>query len=62
MIRDSLASIATGYGLDDRDVGVRFPVGIKHLFSTLSRAVLGPTQPLIQWVTGALPRGKVAGA
>jgi hypothetical protein len=25
--RDSAVGIATGYGLDDRGVGVRFPVG-----------------------------------
>jgi hypothetical protein len=44
-----------GYGLDDR--GSRFDsrrgLGI-FLFTTASRTALGPTQPPIQWVTGAL--------
>jgi hypothetical protein len=39
--RDSSVGIALGYGLDDRD----------------SRVVLGPTQPPIQWVPGALSQG-----
>jgi hypothetical protein len=46
--------IATGYGLDDRGVGVPF--------STSSRPALGPTQPPIQWVPGAFSGGKAAGA
>jgi hypothetical protein len=48
--------IGTGYGLDDRGVGVRIPVG-SRIFSTLSIQALGPTQPLIQWVPGALSPG-----
>jgi hypothetical protein len=36
---------ATDYGLEDRGVGVRVPVG--------SRPALGPTQPPIQWVPSA---------
>jgi hypothetical protein len=43
------------HGLEDRMIGVRFPVGI-FLFDTVSRLVLGPTQPPLQWV----PRGKEA--
>jgi hypothetical protein len=31
------------------------------LFTTASRTVLGPTQPPVQWVPGAHPRGKAAG-
>jgi hypothetical protein len=42
--RDSAVGIATGYGLDDRNVGVRVPVG-SRIFSTSSRPALGPTQP-----------------
>jgi hypothetical protein len=42
--------IATGYGLEDRGVGVQAPVG-SRIFSTSS------TQPPIQWVPGALSQG-----
>jgi hypothetical protein len=42
---NSAVDIATGYGLNDRGVGVRVPVG--------SRPALGPTHP-IPWVPGAL--------
>jgi hypothetical protein len=56
--RNSVVGIATGYGLDDRGVRVRVPVGVKNfLFSTASRPALGPTQPPIQWVPGALSPG-----
>jgi hypothetical protein len=54
--RDSVVDIATSYGLDDRPVGVRVPVGSK-LFSTLCRPALGPNQPPIQWVAGTLSPG-----
>jgi hypothetical protein len=51
---DSTVSIATGYRLDDRGRSSS-PSRIKNiLFSALSRLVLGPTQPPIQWVPGAL--------
>jgi hypothetical protein len=46
--------IATGYGLDDREVGVKSPGRVKNfLFSTSSKPAVGSTQPPIQWVTGA---------
>jgi hypothetical protein len=56
--RDSSVSIALGYGLDDRCSRVRFPAGLRiFLFTTTSRTALGPTQPPIQWVPGALHLG-----
>jgi hypothetical protein len=52
--RDSSVGIATGYGLDDREVGVRFPEGSRILSSPCRRDRLwGP----IQWVPGALSLG-----
>jgi hypothetical protein len=44
---DSAVYMATDYWLKDQGVGVRVPVGTT---SMLSRQVLGPTQPTIQWV------------
>jgi hypothetical protein len=35
--RDSVISIATGYGLDDRGVRVRVPVGVR-IFTSPSRS------------------------
>jgi ABC-type lipoprotein release transport system permease subunit len=52
----SVVGIATGYGMDDRGVGVRVPVG-SRIFFTSSRPTLGPTQLPIQWVPGALSPG-----
>jgi hypothetical protein len=54
--RDSSVGIATDWGLDDRAVGVRVPVG-SRIFSTSSGPVLGPTQLPIQWVPWALSPG-----
>jgi hypothetical protein len=47
----SIVGVATGFGLDDRGVGVRVPVG-SRMFSK-SRPVLGSTQPPMQWVPRA---------
>jgi hypothetical protein len=56
--RDSSVGIATGYGLDDRGVGVKRPCKVKNfLFSTSPRPALGCTQPPSQWVPGALSPG-----
>jgi hypothetical protein len=53
-----VVGIATGYGLDDRMIGVRFPPGVGFfLFDTVYRALLGPTQPPIQWVPDRFPWG-----
>jgi hypothetical protein len=49
--RDSVVGIATGYGVDDRGVGVRLE---SRIFSTSSRPAPGSTQPPIQRVPGAL--------
>jgi hypothetical protein len=56
--RGSSVGVVTGYGLDDRMIEVRFPVGLGiFLFTTPSRPTLRPTQPPIQWVAGALSLG-----
>jgi hypothetical protein len=44
------------YGLDDRGFESRQDLGI-FLFTTASRLALGPTQPRIQWIPGALSLG-----
>jgi hypothetical protein len=48
-----LGGIALGYGLDDWGLKSQQGLGI-FLFTTTSRLALGPTQPPIQWVSGAL--------
>jgi hypothetical protein len=55
-IRDSSVGIATGYGLDDRGVGVRVPEG-SRIFSMSFRPFLESTKLPIQWVRGALSLG-----
>jgi hypothetical protein len=52
--RDSSVGIAAGYGLDRDSIPGR---GKIFLSSTESRLALGPTQPPIQWIPGALSRG-----
>jgi hypothetical protein len=54
--RDSVVGIATSYGLNDREVGVRVPIG-SRIFSSLRCPDLGSTQLPIQWVPGALSPG-----
>jgi hypothetical protein len=58
--RGSAVGIATGYGLDDRGVGVRVPVG-SRIFSSPSRpdGLWGPPNLLSNWYRGSLsPRVK----
>jgi hypothetical protein len=51
-----LSGVALGYGLDDR--GYEFRQGPRiFLFTTVSGMALGPTQPPIQWVPGAISLG-----
>jgi hypothetical protein len=58
MSRDIAVGIATGYGPDDWGVGVPSPSGGKKFhFSMSFRSALGPTQPPIRWVPGALSPG-----
>jgi hypothetical protein len=54
--RDSAVGITTGHRLDGQRIGMQIPVG-SRIFSMSSRLVLGPTQPPIQWVPGALSLG-----
>jgi hypothetical protein len=54
--RGGSVGIALGYGLDDRGFESQQGMGI-FLFTTASRPALGPTQPPIQWVPGAISLG-----
>jgi pyruvate-formate lyase len=60
--RRSVVGIATGYGLDDRGVGVRVMVGLK-IFTSPSRPdrLWGPPNPLFNGYRELFPRGKAAG-
>jgi hypothetical protein len=54
----SLGSIVSDYGLDDRAIGVRSPVGAKDFSSSLCvQTGSGATQPPVQWVPGVLSPG-----
>jgi hypothetical protein len=57
-IRDSAVGIATGYGLEDRGVGVRIPV-LSRNFSSLRRPdrLWGPPNLLCNGYRGALSPG-----
>jgi hypothetical protein len=62
MSLDNVVGIATAYGLDDRGVGVRVPVGPKIFTSPCRRDRLWDTPSLLSngywWL---FPRGKVTG-
>jgi hypothetical protein len=61
--RDSVAGIATGYGLDDGGVGARVPVASRIFFSPRHPDRLWGPPSLLSNGYGALsPRGKAAGA
>jgi hypothetical protein len=51
----------SGYGLDDRAIGVRSPAR-QRIFpvASVSRLALGPTQSPVQWVSGVLSPGHEA--
>jgi hypothetical protein len=61
--RNSAVGIATGYGLDDRGVRVRVPVG-SRIFASSRRPyrLWGPHGLLSNEYRGFFPRGKAAGA
>jgi hypothetical protein len=61
--RDSAVGIATGYGLDDIEVGVRVPVG-SRIFTSPCRPdrLCGPPNLLYKGYRGLFPGGKAAGA
>jgi hypothetical protein len=56
--RDAGFGIVTNYGLDDRGIGVRVPVGSRILNSPISSDRLwGPPSLLSNEYRGLLPRG-----
>jgi hypothetical protein len=56
--QDSVVGIATGYGLDDRWIGIAVTVGAR-IFSSPSRPDpgLGSSQPPLRWIPWALSLG-----
>jgi hypothetical protein len=61
--RDSSVGIATGYGLDDRGVGVRVPVGSRMFFSSRRPdRFWSPPNLLSNGYRGLFSEGKTAGA
>jgi hypothetical protein len=61
--RDSVIGIATGYGLDDRGVGIRVPVGSRIFSSPRCPDRLRSSPSLLsKEYQGSFPGGKAAGA
>jgi hypothetical protein len=63
--RDNVVGIATGYGLDDRGVGVPVPVGSRILSSLLHVVQTGSGAHVASYpmgIGGSFPGGKAAGA
>jgi hypothetical protein len=60
--RDATVGIVTGYGLEERGVGIRVPVGAR-IFSSTRRPdrFWGPTSILSNVCQGSFRRGKMAG-
>ena len=54
----TVVSLATGYGMDGPGIESRWG----RDFLQLSRSVLGPTQPPLQWVPGLSREQRAAGA
>jgi hypothetical protein len=59
MTWDSAVGIATGYGLDAREVEARVPVGSRNFYSPLNQA-LRLIQPTILWIRRTISPGEVA--
>jgi hypothetical protein len=61
-IRESVVGIATSYGLGDREVTVRVPVGPKTFYSPrCSDEIWGPPNLLSNGYRGHFLEGKAAG-
>jgi hypothetical protein len=60
MSRGSSFGLATGYGVDERGVGIEVLVESYIYFYTSSRQALRSTQSLIQWVPGVMRQGREA--